>query len=290
MLTIRLDARSFSFKCNNKGYYVSLSTIDGRIKIPVDIPEYFWKYLDWKICSADLIMKKFGLFLHICVSRNITPMISDGCLGVDVGINNIAVTSNKQFFNGKQIKSKKLIFKRLRAKLQAKGTSSSRRLLKKLSGRENRWMTWINHNISKRIINCSEGTIVIENIKGIRNNNRGKRLNFWLGNWSYYQLHKFIEYKGILKGKRIIKVSPYHTSKICSKCGQISSRSKNFFVCKHCGYSLNADLNASFNLAKHHSMSDGVSVAVTQPYSRSDEVKNSSRITATEFMAKSTHL
>jgi len=36
---------------------------------------------------------------------------------------------------------------------------------------------------------------------------------------------------------------------------------------------LNADLNASYNLAKHHSMPDGVSADVNQPYSQSDEAK-----------------
>ena len=267
-LTIRYDARSFSFKCNKEGYYVTLSTIYGRVKIPIEIPEYYWKYLDWKTCSADLIFKK-ELFLHIVLSKDIiTPKFLDGFLGVDVGISNIAVTSNKQFFNSRQIKRKKLMFKRLRAKLQSKGTLSSKRLLKKISGRENRWMTWVNHNISKQIVDCKEGTIVMENIKGIRTN-KGRRLNYWLYNWSFYQLQRFIEYKGTINGKRIIKVNPYYTSKSCSRCGNIGSRSKSFFVCSHCGYSLNADLNASFNLAKHHSIADGVSVVVTQPYIQS---------------------
>jgi len=45
-------------------------------------------------------------------------------------------------------------------------------------------------------------------------------------------------------------------------------------------------LNASFNLAKHHSISDGVSVVVTQPNIQSDDVKGQST-TATELMDKS---
>lgn len=284
-LTIRYDARSFAFKSNQEGYYVSLSTIYGRIKVPIEIPEYYWKYLDWKVCSADLIYNK-GLFLHIVFSKEIPATnVSKGFLGVDVGINNIAVTSDKRFFNSKQIKRKKLMFKHLRAKLQSKGTRSSKRRLKFLSGRENRWMTWVNHNISKQIVNCREGTIVMENIKGIRTN-KGKRFNFWLHSWSFAQLQSFIEYKGIINGKKIIKVSPYHTSKSCSRCGELGSRSKSFFVCSHCGYSLNADLNASFNLAKHHSIADGVSVAVTQPHVQSYEHKGSSSAIACEPMDK----
>ena len=286
-LTIRYDARSFSFKCNKEGYYVSLSTINGRIKIPIEIPEYYWKYLDWKTCSADLIFKK-ELFLHIVLSKDIiTPKFLDGFLGVDVGISNIAVTSNKQFFNSKKIKRKKLMFKRLRAKLQSKGTLSSKRLLKKISGRENRWMTWVNHNISKQIVDCKEGTIVMENIKGIRNAKVRKQQRFWLHNWSFFQLQRFIEYKGIINGKRVIKVNPYHTSQTCSHCGELGSRSKGFFVCKHCGYSLNADLNGAINIAsKHHSMSDDVSAYVTKPHIQAYEHKSTSSAIACEVMDK----
>jgi len=289
-LTIRYDARSFSFKCNNDRYYISLVTVNGRIKFPIEIPEYYWKYLDMKICNADLIFdRKKRMFLNIVFSRDInTPINSHNVfLGVDVGINHIAVTSNRQFFSGNKIKSYRLKFKRLKTKLQAKGTQSAKRLLKKISGKERRFKAWVNHNISKQIVsNCRAGSIVLENIKGIRAN-KGRKFNFWLHGWSFFQLQQFIEYKAIRNGIRVIKVSPYHTSKICSKCGTIGSRSKGFFTC-HCGYSLNADLNGAINIAsKHHSISDGVSVVVTKPYIRTDELEGSARTIESEVMDKS---
>ena len=49
---------------------------------------------------------------------------------------------------------------------------------------------------------------------------------------------------------------------------------QRFFSC-HCGYSLNADLNASVNLAKHPSISKDVSADVNQPYIPSDDAKAS---------------
>ena len=265
--SIRYDARSFGFKSDNKRYYVSLVTINGRIKFPVKIPEYYWKYLDWKTRSADLILdKKNRLFIHIVLSRDVNIIPSNNKVGIDLGINNIAVTSNKKFFNPSNIKSTKIKFKRLRTKLQAKGTKSARKLLKKISGKEKLFMSWVNHNISKEIVNgIEEGTIVMEELKGIRKIRKGRRFNFWLNSWSFYQLQKFIEYKAIRKGINFVKVSPYLTSQTCSKCNKIGSRSKGFFNCSHCGYSLNADLNASYNLAKHDSISDHVLVAVNQP-------------------------
>ena len=204
-LTIRYDARSFSFKFSE----ISLSTIKGRIKIPIEVPEYYWKYLDWKVRNADLIFdRKKRLFLHITFSRDINiSNPSPGFLGIDIGINQVAVTSEKQFFNSKQIKRKRLKFQRLRSKLQAKDTRSAKRLLKKVSGREKRFMGHWNHVISKQIVdNCKAGTIVLENIKGIRAN-KGRKFNFWLHRWNFYQLQQFIEYKAIRRGIKVIKVN-----------------------------------------------------------------------------------
>ena len=285
MMPLAFDKRTFTFTKNN----IRLSTIKNRIDIPIKIPEYYLKYLTWSYQTALLTFDKKGrFFLHISFSRDINiSKISNGLqVGVDVGINHIAVTSNRQFFSGNKIKSYRLKFKRLRAKLQAKGTNSARKLLKKVSGRERRFKAWVNHNISKQIVsNCNAGTIVLENLKGIRKIRKGKRFNFWLNGWSFYQLQNFIKYKAEREGIKVIKVSPYLTSQTCSRCGQIGSRSKGFFVC-HCGYSLNADLNASFNLAKHHSKADGVSAFVTKPYIQSDDAKGL-LTTATELMDKS---
>jgi len=112
-------------------------------------------------------------------------------------------------------------------------------------------------------------------------------MNYWISNWSFYQLQNFIEYKAIQKGIEVIKVKPNYTSQICHRCGQLGSRSNGCFSCLHCGLSdFNADLNASRNLA-HPKLVERQGV-VTHPYSRSDDVKGISQdAIATELMAKS---
>ena len=272
-LPLPFDKRTFSFNSDK----IKLTTFNGRINIPIEVPQYYWQYLDWSPQTAQVIKTKKRLFIHITFSRVIHPSVScsnSKTVGVDVGINHVAVTSEKQFFNGKKIKTYRLKFKRLRAKLQAKGTRSSICLLRKISGREKRFKAWVNHNISKQIVNsCEAGdTIIMEKLKGIRRN-KGRKFNFWLHGWSFFQLQKFIQYKSLRKGIRTIKVNPYHTSQICSKCGMLGSRSKGFFVCHHCGYSLNSDLNASYNLAKRDSKSNRVLVAVNQPHIPDDDSK-----------------
>lgn len=249
-LPIRYDARSFSFKENK----VSLCSINGRIKIPIKIANYYKQYLDWDVNSADLIYdSKHRMFLHVVVSRDInTDSVFCGnrkTVGVDVGVNPIAVTSEKQFFSN-NMKNTMKRHEHLRNVLQAKGTKSAKRHLKKLSGREKRFKANINHIISKAIVEkLSNGdTVVLEDIKHIR---RGKkRMHWkWLHKWNFFQLRNFIEYKAIRKGIDVVHVRPQYTSTRCSKCGAMNTkRVRGWFHCLDCGYSLNSHLNASLNI------------------------------------------
>jgi len=150
LLPLAFDKRSSKFLLDR----IKLTTIDGRLEIPLDIPEYYWRYLDWNYQTALLVVdKKQRMFLHITLSRDINiSKISNGLqAGVDVGINHIAVTSDRQFFSGTEIKKYRLKYKRLRARLQSKGTRSAQKLLKKVSGKERRFKTYWNHVISKQM-------------------------------------------------------------------------------------------------------------------------------------------
>jgi len=211
-------------------------------------------------------------------------------LGIDLGVNNLAVCSDSRFYNSAKVKQVKRKFKYLRSKLQAKGTHSSKRLLKKLSGRETRYMAWINHNISKDIVSKFNGNkIIMENLKGIRKQHRGRIMNYWISNWSFFQLQTFIQYKAERKGITVERVKPNYTSQICHRCGQLGSRSKGCFSCSHCGLSLfNSDLNASRNLA--HPMLVERQGAITHPYSLCNEHKGTSHSAiACEHKAKIPH-
>ncbi len=262
--------RSFSFKNN----ILSIGTICGRIKIKIKIPDYALKYFNELVLRESLLTKSFkGNYYFTFTFLKEVPAnlnLQERVLGIDLGINNLAVTSDKQFFNSSKIKQAKRKFKFLRSKLQAKGTRSTKRLLKKISGKERRFMSWINHNISKEIVSSFTGNkIVMENLKGIRKIHRGRKMNYWISNWSFFQLQKFIEYKANFKGIEVVRVKPNYTSQICSKCGKLGSRSGSSFVCFHCGYSLNSDLNASQNLASP--MLEKRQASVTKPYIRTDE-------------------
>ena len=197
-MPLNFDKRTFTFFFDK----VRLTTIKGRIEVPIEIPEYYWKYLDWSYQTAILTIDKLNrMFLHITFSKDINISKTSNRLqvGVDVGINQVAVTSDRKFFSGNDIKKYRIKYKRLRARLQSKGTRSAQKRLKSISGKERRFKTYWNHVISKNIVDdCTAGTIVLENLKNIRKTRKGRKLNFWLNGWSFFQLQNFIEYKATL--------------------------------------------------------------------------------------------
>jgi IS605 OrfB family transposase len=132
-------------------------------------------------------------------------------------------------------------------------------------------MRSVNHEISKRIVSSmdAEDIIVMEDLQGIRAKRRGKDLNRLLGNWSFNQLRNFVEYKSVRKGIVFCTISPAYTSKMCHRCHEITSvrpKRAGFFKCLNCGYSCNADLNASFNLRERaNALRNACGLSVNQP-------------------------
>ncbi len=166
--------RSASFKNN----ILSISILKGRIKIPFTVPECYKEYFTWKVCESLLrIDKKGRCFFLFVFSKNIDVLNpsfhKNRVLGIDVGIDNLAVTSDKRFY-GKNIKYLRKKRDNLISEIQAKCTKSARRKLKKISGRWKRFMAIENHRISKNIVNnLGAGDIIImEDLKGIRDSAR----------------------------------------------------------------------------------------------------------------------
>ncbi len=294
--TIKKASVGYNFprSANIKGDKLVLRLLKVRQEFKLNIPACYKKYFAWKVAESLLrIDKKGRCFFLFTFSKEVVATEQNSCsqnivLGIDLGVNNLAVTSDSEFYNSAKVKQIKRKFKYLRSKLQAKGTRSSKRLLKKLSGRETRWMAWINHNISKDIVsNLNGNKIVMENLKGIRKTRRGKVMNYWISNWSFYQLQSFIEYKAVHIGIEVVRVKPNYTSQICHRCGRLGSRLSGCFSCSHCGLtSYSADLNAARNLA--HPMLVERQALVTEPHSQVNEHKGTSQSAiACESMAKS---
>jgi IS605 OrfB family transposase len=180
-----------------------------------------------------------------------------GFIGVDLGIVNIATTSDGDVLAGRGLSRYRARQVRLRAKLQKKGTKSAKRRLKKRAQRERRFAADTNHVISKRIVAEAERTsrgIALEDLGGIRARVRlRKPQRAAVHSWAFAQLGQFLEYKARRAGVPLIFVDPAYTSQTCSECGHGDKQnraSQARFQCRSCGVVAHADLNASRNIAR----------------------------------------
>jgi putative transposase len=166
---IRYDQRSSWVKWETMT--CSLATVAGRIVLPFTIPASSQWYAGSRSCSADLCYRKGRFTLHIVVEVP-APVVApdETVVGVDLGLNRPAVTSNRQFLGEKRWKEQERRFFRLRRKLQARGTRSARRHLKRLSGKQLRQRRDHDHVLSKRIVQSTPpgATLVFENLTDIR--------------------------------------------------------------------------------------------------------------------------
>ncbi len=277
-------SRSCAVRYNEKTYMlnwtastVRLSTAAGRITIPFTVPPYAAKYAGGEVATADLCYRKGAYWLHVvvCLPDPDLPAIGD-VVGVDLGLNRPAVTSNRQFLGNRHWKEVDRRRFRLRRKLQSKGTKSAKRHLKKLSGKSMRFHRDCDHVLSKRIVQhtTSGSTIVLENLTHIRSTSKITKKSETkrrLHSWSFAQFHGFLAYKAQERGMQVIKVDPRHTSQTCSHCHfqhRSNRRSQSLFKCRECGYTLNADLNASYNIREKYITSlaqDGTSLLSGSP-------------------------
>ncbi|WP_040483352.1 RNA-guided endonuclease TnpB family protein [Lyngbya aestuarii] len=254
------DARTF--RIIEEGYLVSLSTTEKRIKVPMRVSNYHIGKLQGRpSTSAQVCKHRDGNFyIHIQLKSDAPKLKkSKNVIGVDFGRRDIAVTSTGNSWSGKDISSIRDKYFRTRTSLQKKasqGTRSTRRrareILKRLSGGEKRYQSWLNHNISSSIIReaiATDSIVAVEDLTGIRERTNQKPRNKTerrrSNSWAFYQLRAFLEYKGIKEGVKVIAIPPSYTSQTCQKCLHIGTRNNKSFKCENCGNNCDADYNGA---------------------------------------------
>jgi IS605 OrfB family transposase len=234
----------------------AVATTQGRIKLGIINNPFVKEDVKQFNTTCELSYRNGNWFLTVFVATKCDEELpTQNILGIDRGIKNIAVCSNNQFFNSKHLKNVKGKYRHLRKKLQTKGTHSAKRLLKKLSGKENRFQKDCNHCISKQLVALPFDTYVLEDLDIHVKKSNGRKFNTLLSGWSWFQLEQFLQYKTKLKGKKVEYVDARYTSQKCSVCGYVyrgNRKTQSGFLCRKCGFQINADLNASRNIRNNY--------------------------------------
>ncbi|MDZ8263197.1 transposase [Nostoc sp. ChiQUE01b] len=261
--SVGLDVRTFVYKEESQSVGVTLMC--GRVEFKLSIGGYQIALLRGQNpTSATLNRTKQGQYFINCVvdiptqPTGRTPKV----IGVDLGRRDIATTSTGKSWNGKQIQSVRDRVSLVRANVQSKRTRSSRRLLRRLSGRERKFQEWLNHNISKQLVQDAltiNAALAFEDLTNIRESLNQKRRSKVerrrTNNWAFYQLRLFVGYKANIAGIPVVFVPPTYTSQTCLRCHHVhpikgkSYRNGKVFKCGHCGLEHDADINAANNIA-----------------------------------------
>lgn len=252
--SLAFDDRNLTWHVGKRS--VSLGTLNGRIKMPFAAGQRQLALLASRQGESDLVFHAGNWFLTAtCNVEEPEPSDAGDFLGVDFGVANIAADSDGNNYSGSSVKSVRHRHGRLRTKLQKKQTKSARRRLRKLSGKEARFACDVNHCISKQIVATAKGTgrgIALEELKGIRDRVRVRHTQrVVLHSWAFLQLKMFVLYKAALAGIPVSEVDPRNSSRECSTCGHTDAKnrpSQSRFLCRQCGHSAHADLNAATNL------------------------------------------
>ena len=264
---LRFDKRTMTVR----GEQLSLSTLGKRERIILKIPDYFRPIFDsWKLKGATLTysIKAKQFWIRLVYETETPALKTDGAiLGIDRGIRQLAVTSDGQFFSNGTIRAAQRRYLYNRKTAQAKGTPSSRRRLKAMGGKEKRFSRDINHCVTKALVNQNNvTTFVLEDLSGIRNKRRGRKLNKHIGSWPFYQFELFLVYKAEALGKGVVFVDARYTSQRCNRCGHIErkNRIKSVFHCVKCGHRDHSDKNAAKNIRDRYLLSAAATPSVEQ--------------------------
>ncbi len=180
----------------------------------------------------------------------------DNCVGIDMGIKDIVITSNGEVYkNPKWLqKSEKEIIK-LQRKLSKKKKGSKNRLKAKKKHQNlhekitNQRRDYL-HKVSYNIVQDND-LICIEELQ-TSNMMKNHKLAKSIANVSWNRLSLYLEYKTELYGKVFVTVDPKNTSQKCSSCGKIVKKdlSERRHVCPYCSLVLDRDYNAAINILK----------------------------------------
>jgi len=195
---------------------------------------------------------------------------SQSSIGVDLGVKKLATTSDGEVFLPKNsFKTNQIKLAKLQRKLKKKIKFSEN------WKKANRKIAQLHHHIANirqdyshkvtTALSKNHAMIVVEDLevanmsKSARGTpeNQGKNvkaksgLNKSILDQGWGKFVDMLVYKQLWRGGLLVKVDPKYTSQKCSCCGHVAKENRQTqsrFECVECGFSENADINASRNI------------------------------------------
>ena len=211
------------------------------INVPIKHHKHSRKFESWKRKnSVRLTLKNNVMNLELIYEKEAPKLKTNGSvLGIDQGYKKLLSCSDGTFL-GSEMES---IYKFISNKKQ--GSKSFKRALIHRTNETNRICNSLN------LSNVKE--LVVEDLKNLKHKTK-LSTNFMnkMQRWVYPAVLGKLESLAEMNGVHFTKVNPAYTSQTCSQCGCVDpgSRQGEGFRCLHCGHEIDADWNASINIAR----------------------------------------
>ena len=264
-LSIRLDKRLYKFLPENR---IQLNSSDGRITCSYEPFPLLQGKLDTSTPHDPLIFVRGGdIYLSLSFDDTFPMFVENGCLGVDLGIRRMAVTSEGVAYKDKEFLKHRRRIRHLKRQLQRRkelyGSNSAARHLIRAGRKELNQSRNLLHHLANAILETSATTIVLEDLTGIKERKgktepktwsgkqKERKVNNKQGQVPYFGLRSMLTWKAPLLGKRVETVNPAWTSKRdCRGLKAGKRRGCRYYASD--GKVLDADGNAAVNIVKRY--------------------------------------
>ena len=271
-LKFRYEGNDIVIKWVNKIEFTVITGSNNMKENTIELKHTLHKIInnEYKIKESSLMFdKNNNLFLNLTFDipdKEVHEIVSGRTLGVDLGIATpayVCLSDNTYIRSGfgsandffrvrQQLKNRrKKLYASLTVVKGGKGRNKKLKAADRLKEKERNFAKTYNHQLSYKIVKfAKDNKCEFINLEYLTKDGFENRI---LSSWSYYELQKMIEYKAEREGIKVRYVDPAYTSQTCSKCGHVDKENRPTqakFKCVNCGLELNADHNASINIAR----------------------------------------
>lgn len=272
-----------------------------HVRIPtfgeIRLKQKFYPILEGRVKLSQVTIKKHAerWFASFVVKENITPkkfsqiteINESDILGVDLGIKELAITSDGQTFENPRAyksKQKKLQKYQRRVSRKQKGSNNRKKAVMRLSRVHKQIFDIRNdavHKLTTSLVKAKPKMLVIESLKP-KNMSKNHKLAGAILDSSFGKIKETLKYKCEWEGIHLIMVPQFYaSSKYCSCCGHKNNELKlsdREWTCKNCGVEHDRDVNAAKNLQyfglwllDKHLVERPTTVRFTERYACEDE-------------------
>jgi IS605 OrfB family transposase len=222
---------------------------------------------EWETTGATLHYRSDSFHLHVRTDADVDdpePAGNGTVLGMDLGAENIAVTSTGVVWSADDHSHWRTEYIKRRQSLRECGTRDVHKNVQSVrrteTGRFNQYLNRVANELVEETVESGCTVVASEDLTDIRDR-MPDTMTFH--EWAFCPLYGYVSYKAEERGLHIEQAHPRNTSRRCSSCGftHVDSRDGETFHCESCGDENHADYtaakNVGFRLLRNQTVGEG---------------------------------